>query len=608
MDDPAFAIDAALPALAFDFDFDLENGGHSGSERTSQSMLSIRNRSGSVSSFHAPSVLGLNISSSSNGGGYQMQRDPFGNSSAQKPFGAGGGIFDNNNDEEMMMIEDNLFDFDADGNMRDIPANERDARQAAKSYPQSRLGSDSVASGCVRKEQESTFTSGALQIVDGDGDFNMFGDDYDLPMAPDTEALPILNGSFSSSRPDPNASNQALSDPEAESSSVSAEARQKRKRSKKIKTMKIDQGCELKNIDLSAWQKNYIEIQHAARIVKANHKAVPQAKKNAFHFVFGSGINGIGESLGTTKFESPLAMFSGAPLLATLTGTTLPSKSKRGTKRARGDQDDTQELSTPSKRQALELEDEVGRGYEDDGFMPQMDDHEQSMEVGRDAAIALADYPSSAMPWNQSASLLSHQRGASLSLPGRMGSVVGRRLTSASPLVGRGSALPGDLDNFDDVIKGYDEDMVMYGREDSALPLSSQGFAVPAGTQSSSQNEAIESEEFEFYGAAANVDSQTAGTSQWLRTVLDKESNNFLEYVKNSIDEKKGDELSGGDELDNKGRVTFEELFDPKKYSHVVAAQAFYHVLSLATKHLVWVDQVVNEDFEPFDEISIGVV
>ncbi len=116
-------------------------------------------------------------------------------------------------------------------------------------------------------------------------------------------------------------------------------------------------------------------------------------------------------------------------------------------------------------------------------------------------------------------------------------------------------------------------------------------------------------EDFDVFGAAAGVDTQTAGTGQWVRDALDKESNNFFEFVRNSIEEKGEDELSQG-EIGQGGEdkcVTFEELFDPEQNSAVVAAQAFYHVLSLATKRRVWVEQM--SDLEMIGgEIRIGIL
>jgi meiotic recombination protein REC8 len=155
------------------------------------------------------------------------------------------------------------------------------------------------------------------------------------------------------------------------------------------------------------------------------------------------------------------------------------------------------------------------------------------------------------------------------------------------------------------------DDMVMYGRDDFGSASQASGYAGGAGV-SSSQAE----KEFELFGAAAGVDTQTAGTSQWVREALDKESNNFFEFVRNTIAEKAGDELGNDeDELaggtvgaDGENYVTFEELFIPEQNSRIVAAQAFYHVLSLATKGRVWVEQSVGVDLEPFGEIRVSVV
>jgi len=89
LDDPAFLPENGLPIFDFSM-LDLDPKGDS--QRSSQSMLSIRRRSGSVSSSHAASVLGLNIPSSSNGGAgtYQLPfNDHFHQASGQKNLGLG---------------------------------------------------------------------------------------------------------------------------------------------------------------------------------------------------------------------------------------------------------------------------------------------------------------------------------------------------------------------------------------------------------------------------------------------------------------------------------------------------------------------------------------
>jgi hypothetical protein len=609
----------------FDFsNLDLEPKGDS--QRSSQSMLSIRHRSGSVSSSHAASVLGLNLPSSSNGcaGTYQLPfNDPFHESSGQKNMGLGLNVF--GNDEVAIYNDDEiLFDFGDDGELRDIPASEREARRAGGVHPQRRLGSDSAASGHVRKEHEDALTGRSLPIIDGDGDFNMFQYDDGQQILPDADPFPAMTGGLGANDRPLNLQDEDRIVSE-EPFSESAEALQRRKKTKaKRKVVALDESHEIKNGDLAQWQKEYVAHQVADTLLKVNRKAVSLAKKNAFHFVFGSGLNGVGGGIGSAKFASPLEMFSAESLLAKLTGKPAPTaagaKAKKGTKRPHDDEDEEEKLETPHKRAR---EDEVGRAYEDDGMMLNMDSepdannnnsHEQSVELGRDAPSALPDYPSSAMPWNVSASLHSHQRGQSSSIQGRAGVLgsqlgsVGRRLTSASPLIGRGSALPGDLEQFSQII---DDPMVMYGRDDEGVASGSQSHAYggPGGVSSS---HAGGLDEFEIFGAAAGVDTQTAGTSQWVKEALDRESNNFFEYVKNTISEKLGDELGveddrlGVEEFGEKS-VTFEELFVPDNNSRIVAAQAFYHVLCLATKNRVWVRQAVDE-MEPYGEIRIGVM
>lgn len=80
-----------------------------------------------------------------------------------------------------------------------------------------------------------------------------------------------------------------------------------------------------------------------------------------------------------------------------------------------------------------------------------------------------------------------------------------------------------------------------------------------------------------------------------MRATLDREANNFLEFVKAEItalpahasdDE---DELSG-DSLPTFS-VSFERLLPPTQHSKVVAAQALHHLLALATKSLITVRQ-----------------
>ncbi|TVY14205.1 Meiotic recombination protein rec8 [Lachnellula arida] len=615
-DDPAFLPDMALPALPpLEFDvsrmsLEPEDGGRS------QSMMSVRGRSGSISSGSLPP---LNLGSSSgNSIAYQLPFDnPFGGSS-QKPYiGEDGGVFG-----EEMMYEDDIFDIDGDGNLLDIPESVRAARRAS-AHPQGRLGSDSAASGRVRREHEEA-AGHILPILDGEGDFGMFDYGDDDMALPDAEAFPVdgvymsgalqgndksLHGNLADRVHSPAPSSDLLS-------SISADAPLRKKRKAKgKKNLASDQLVELRNGDLIAFRDNYVANMAVASRVKVNHKAGLQAKKNAFHYVYGNGLLGVGDGLGFMKLAYPLNMFAGENLLSLITGNPIVSPVKRS-KRDREEQEQDQESS---KRARLE-EDEVGRGHgfeNDDHVFDFGDDfnHDASssgVEIGRDAQSALPDLPSSAlMPWNVSASLRGSNKGAT--------SLASKRLMSASPLIGRGSALP---DQFLDA-----DDEIMYGRDDELSQSAGVGRAPSSShahgfeSQGGSRVGVGAEDDFELFGRTANVDTQTAGTSQWVRQALDRESNNFFEYVRNTIEEKTPDELGDdgdGDEPHARegegiaGRdartVTFQELFDEERNSAMVAAQAFYHVLCLATKHRVWVVQDRGADDDVFGgEIRIGV-
>lgn len=156
------------------------------------------------------------------------------------------------------------------------------------------------------------------------------------------------------------------------------------------------------------------------------------------------------------------------------------------------------------------------------------------------------------------------------------------RIPSASPLVGRGqprySSLEFPMGNDDD--DGLQEGRLM--SDDQAL------------------------DDFQLYGPGAAVDTQTAADSQWLRSTLNQEANNFLTFVQAKVatlpapEDDEEDELSGN--AQPRGVVTFEELLPPEQNTKVVASQALYHILALATKSLISVQQDL-----PDQRISLSV-
>lgn len=159
------------------------------------------------------------------------------------------------------------------------------------------------------------------------------------------------------------------------------------------------------------------------------------------------------------------------------------------------------------------------------------------------------------------------------------------RITSASPLLGRGLERYSSLE-----ILAHENEEELLGGHD--LPSSRA------------------TDNFQLYGPAAGVSTQTAAESQWIRATLNHESSNFLEFLKSDIERKlprigEEDQERIGVNLPRLSAV-FEELLPPSQHTKVVAAQALHHVLALATKGLITIQQ--DLDYGPIIlGLSVGV-
>jgi meiotic recombination protein REC8 len=218
------------------------------------------------------------------------------------------------------------------------------------------------------------------------------------------------------------------------------------------------------------------------------------------------------------------------------------------------------------------------------------------------------------MPWNVSASRHGSARPFGSGLPGGLSSSVrgkgagiefgppsaftgrrGSRLTSASPLLGRG----GTVLRYSSL--ELPEQPKLASGEGGADVFDDGGMQL-------GDDDLVDDPEFQLYGPAAAVDTQTAAQSQWVAAALDTEAHNFLAFLRAEIKakivdaERAGGQLDDDDDVDVE-RVTFEGLLPPGQHSKVVAAQGLLHVLSLATKGLIEVRQE-----EAFEAIEIGIV
>lgn len=600
LDDPAFMPDMVFPTLDLDFsnlnlNVDLLSGSQKSSLLSPRSQQ--RNRDTSVSRDR--SIINLNIPPFSSSIDHQFPyNDPFqpGLSSAQKTP-ATDRLF---GDEEKLM-DGFDFVFDADGEIRDIDPGESELLRSGGVMPElvGQLEGDLVAGGRIRREHKDSF---AQRIkggsIDTDGDYVMnLEDEHNI--IPEVEPLAAMTAEVGVRRARPRVNSSEID--QEESSLILVDARQMVRRRKVPKTLPVDLTISLRNTDLRDWQTSYGQNMLSAIQKKEGHIVTRIAKEKAYNWIFGRGIGDVGNGVGASKLQSPLAMFAGDSLKLVILGaptsaTTHPPKRGR-------EEDDLEPLGRNVRLRASQDLDQIGRG-DGDAFIPQLEDS-TGLEIGREARTALDDYQASAMPWNVSSSLNSHRNLPTGSSVKGLGTAIGRpssilsarpgsRLTSASPLAGRGRTSTGvnilDSGGLDDIeLPGYADNLVGPGR--TLYPLDTTA------------------EEFELFGPSAEVDTQTAQGTQWVRDALARESMNFLEFVRSRLEEGQQDELADdGDTADlpmggmfrNNDEIGFEALFPPQSNSVMVAAQAFHHVLTLATKNLL----AVNQE-EPFGEIYL---
>jgi meiotic recombination protein REC8 len=232
--------------------------------------------------------------------------------------------------------------------------------------------------------------------------------------------------------------------------------------------------------------------------------------------------------------------------------------------------------------------------------------------MGRHAPESLHGDHSSQMPWNVSVSRHNSVRQFGIGLPagvssnisgrgpgiefGRASALIARRgsrLTSASPLLGKGGTVPR-----------YSS-LELPEQPKAASGEVGWGDIFDNGRAQVGHHDLVDDLEFQLYGPAAAVDTQTAAQSQWIAATLDTEANNFLAFLRAEIDAKivATKRASGQLEEQHMETVTFEELLPPEHHSKVVAAQGLLHVLSLATKGLIEVRQE-----QAFERIEISTM
>ncbi|KAF2721219.1 hypothetical protein K431DRAFT_312718 [Polychaeton citri CBS 116435] len=346
------------------------------------------------------------------------------------------------------------------------------------------------------------------------------------------------------------------------------------------KRVPLDSSTELRGVDLARWNKRYLLNMAAVSQLKAAQKGNALAKKNAEFWVL--------DDIQQTN-QAPLSIFKGVQLLKSLTGIDFLSTSGEKGKRAADESlvEKERKRSRDDQSPVLAAGDPDEIAMYDDAY--QFNANGDAIEKGRRQPTPLDEtrHYSSNFPWNQSVTGSRHipslpdsqqrtqSRQSSMIAGFEPFSALGRggsRLMSQSPLMGRG-------------VQASDTD-------------SNYGFQIHSGVDMTGE------EAFELFGPAATMDTQIAGQSQWQSSILDKESGDFLTFMKDAIAHADiqraslvGEDVIGYGE---QGTIQFETLLPPESNSYIVASQALLHVLALVTR-----DMIVAKQTGLFESITL---
>lgn len=160
----------------------------------------------------------------------------------------------------------------------------------------------------------------------------------------------------------------AVKGSEQEESSETAEAQMGRRQRTK-KPLAQDRTTELRNSDLQAWQRDYLQNMTEAAESKAAHRLPIQAKKNAQHLIWDTGLGGIGTEIGQLGIANPLSMFYGQGLYETITGI---KPTIAGQKRTQESIEREEEEERRKRQRSRSLDDAVRR--EEDVELPGVGD------------------------------------------------------------------------------------------------------------------------------------------------------------------------------------------------------------------------------------------
>lgn len=573
-DDPEFELRIDLPAFHLDNDGNLVIPQDSQASRKTSSQLSPLERDSSLSSSNRSRLASFDFSQASFGRENPLIQGPF-PAGAMTPDKGDDVLMPFDNEErELPAFDDWGIEIDADGNV-----------VASVEEPQlPRL---------PRPEPE-----GGVPVMHQD-DFIPFDAEGDVVMSGGVDTIASDRPFIPQQQQEPQQQEEEGSmEDEANSAQAPVRARRQRRRAVFVP----DNQTKVSRQELRLWSTNY--LANVEQVSQRRHgTTAAEARKNAFDLVFGRGIAGVGFPTGVPGLSHPLAsQFAREGLQAHVLGVFIEQPSNRDREASRGrrrsaleahelEDEDTQRRVRPRLSQEADDQDQHQLRQPGDGLLFADEADLPPVEVGRRAASTIPEDIPSDVPWNRGSSQI-----PSSSVKGG-GSRPPSRQVSASPLHGRsrhsttinplGPGLEHDVERFSDQPVFGSDDFGDGGDGGFGLPHSARGFSEPILP-------------------VHDENTSAQPTSQVLRTALDREGYNFLSFIEDIAREKGYRAQEEGDGITRQW-VEFEQLFEPADQKRVVVAQAFYHVLSLATKNVIKITQDGQGGSEAFGSIRLGV-
>ncbi|KAG7104248.1 Meiotic recombination protein rec8 like [Verticillium longisporum] len=569
-DDPSFVLDPVIPA------FNLNGGGKpvfntsQSSSNKEFSQLSLVNSS-SIHSERAGSIMSFNLSQSD--GGSLFLATPFRVDSSAKKNTLQERIAPLEQPNDLEGSGDIMFDIDDEGNIIGI----------ADSFEEPRL--PELLPNPIQQDQ---FIGN--DMVMAQDEIPAFGDDSPLQSLPNEDDVPMLEKEPGNAM----SAQQQLYSPVPQPGPEQEEPVPGTKGSRKIRTAGtrnfLDSSTVISRQEHTRIQDDYLHRMARERASKPKVN-IAKARTNAYAVSFGQGIHGIGQASVSPEFVHPLAhLFAGDALRNLVFGSRdpnnqdarspTPSDIEKSRRRSASQAFENGLEENPNERRVRprlsEETQEPAQGQQDAdmGFIVD-NDNELPPEVGLREQEQFEDRMSSIMmPWNRTPSI---HRPSSVGVFGSKQWSTGSRQPTLSPKV---STRPIE--------------------RRSEIGLENHGSEL-GGEWGYSQDPSIDEE----VGAAFTVNPQEEVGSQWMRSTLDIDSECFLRYSLTQA-ERTGRAMSCDCEESSRRWVEFEELARPEKHSKAIAAQAFYHILTLRTKSMLALQQEW-ENTRPFGIIRIGV-